>query len=171
MDLRCNGKTECEDGSDELSCKMLVPNIGYNKYLTPPPHENEKYTYVDFETRITETIFIDEDKKFMRLKKENARFWFNSYLTFQNLKNTTANVIQMNDRDNIWKPIFALRNSENIGKCQRTEERENFIATPTQSYILNGRSEHQNAFIFKVQIAKLNRLHFFIYIIELRSSI
>ena len=157
MDLRCNGKTECRDGSDEQSCKMLVPSIGYNKYLIPPPHKNEKFTYVGFKTRIIETIFIDENKKFMRLKKENVRFWYNSYLTFQNLKNTTINVIHINDRDNIWKPFFALRNSESLDKCKRTEESEIFIATPTQSYTLNQKDQHQNSFLFKVQLTKLDQ--------------
>ena len=154
MDLRCNGKTECRDGSDEHSCKMLVPSIGYNKYLIPPPQTNETFTYVDVKVRIIETVFIDEDKKFMRLKKENKRSWYNSYLTFQNLKNTTINVIQMNDRDNIWFPDFAVRNTENLGKCQRTEESEIFIATPTKGFILNRRDEYQNAFIFKVKRSK-----------------
>ena len=150
MDLRCNGKTECRDGSDEQLYKMLVPSIGYNKYLIPPPQKNEKLTYIDFKTRIIETIFIDEDKKFMRLKKENTRFSYNSYLTFQNLKNHTLNVIQINDRDNIWKPSFVGRNSENIEKCIRTDETDIFIATPTQNSVLNGKHEHQNAFIFRV---------------------
>ena len=87
----------------------------------------------------------------MRLKQENTRFWYNSYLTFQNLKNNTVNEIQMNDHDNLWKPNFALRNSENLGKCQRTQEREIFLATPTQKHVLNSKNEHRNAFIFKVQ--------------------
>ena len=154
MDLRCNGKTECRDGSDEQSCKMLVPSIGYNKYLIPPPQTNETFTYVDVKVRIIETVFIDEDKKFMRLKKENKRSWYNSYLTFQNLKNTTINVIQKNDKDNIWFPDFAVRNTENLGKCQRTEESEIFIATPTKGFILNRRDEYQNAFLFKVKLLK-----------------
>ena len=130
-----------------------MPSIGYNKYLVPPPQKNEKYTYVDFKTRIIETIFIDEDKKFMRLKKENVRSWYNSYLTFQNLKNNTLNVIQMNDRDNIWIPLFALRNSENHDKCKRTDEDDIFKATPTQNFVLNGKNEHLNAFIFQVKLA------------------
>ena len=154
MDLRCNGKTECRDGSDEHSCKMLVPSLGYNKYLIPPPQTNETFTYVDVKVRIIETVFIDEDKKFMRLKKENKRSWYNSYLTFQNLKNTTINVIQKNDKDNIWFPDFAVRNTENLGKCQRTEESEIFIATPTKGFILNRRDEYQNAFLFKVKLLK-----------------
>ena len=154
MDLRCNGKTECRDGSDEQLYKMLVPSIGYNKYLIPPPQKNEKLTYIDFKTRIIETIFIDEDQKFMRLKQENTRFWYNSYLTFQNLKNNTVNEIQINDHDNFWKPNFALRNSENLDKCQRTEERGIFLATPTQSYVLNRKDQHQNAYIFKVYLVR-----------------
>ena len=129
---------------------MLVPSIGYNKYLIPPPLQNEDFTFIDLIANVRETIYIDEDKKIMRLKKQNTRFWYNSYLTFQNLKNHTLNVIQINDRDNIWKPNFVGRNSENIEKSIRTDEADIFIATPTQNFVLNGKNEHQNAFLFKV---------------------
>ena len=37
MSLRCDGTTHCEDKSDEEDCQMIAPDIGYNKYLVPPP--------------------------------------------------------------------------------------------------------------------------------------
>ena len=129
----------------------MVQSIGYNKYLIPPPLQNENHTFIDFIANVRETIYIDEVQKIMRLKKQNTRFWYNSYLTFQNLKRDSKNLIQMNDKDDMWWPVFELINSENIEKCKRTEERETFTASPTQNYFLNGKNEVRNAFLFKVR--------------------
>ena len=132
---------------------MLVPNIGYNKYLIPPPRQNESHTFTDWVTNIRDTIYIDEVNKIMRLKKQNVRYWYNSYLTFQNLREDSNNLIQMNEKDNMWIPTLALINSESAEKCKRTEDREELIAFPTQTYVLNKKNQVKNAFIFKVRIA------------------
>ena len=130
---------------------MLVPDIGYNKYLIPPPLQNESHTFIDFITNVRETIYIDEVKKIMRLKTQNIKFWYNSHLTFQNLKRDSNNLIQMNDKDNMWTPFLELINSEK--KCTQTEERDKLIASSTQNYDLNGKNQVKNAFIFKVRIS------------------
>ena len=131
---------------------MLEPSIGHNKYLIPPPLPNDSLTFIDLVVNVRETIYIDEVKKFMRLKKQNTRFWYNGYLTFQNLRRDSNNSIQMNDKDNMWIPDFESINSESIEKCKRTEERETFTASPTQNYVFNGKNEPRNAFLFKVSV-------------------
>ena len=37
MSLKCDASVDCEDGSDEKDCKIIVPDIGYQKHLTPVP--------------------------------------------------------------------------------------------------------------------------------------
>ena len=43
IDERCDGNTDCKDMTDEIECKVIQMDSGYNKLLTPPPGEdNEK---------------------------------------------------------------------------------------------------------------------------------
>ena len=43
IDGRCNGVINCKDKTDEMECRVVQIDSGYNKLLTPPPGEgNEK---------------------------------------------------------------------------------------------------------------------------------
>ena len=131
---------------------MLVPSIGYNKHLIPPPIGDDSYTWIEFSTNIRETILIDEVKKIMLLKKQNVKEWFNAYLTFQNLKENATNPIYTDDRNNMWTPNYNSINSENIFKCSRTDEAEILKAVPDndKKHSWTSKTQHRNAFLFKV---------------------
>ena len=101
-----------------------------------------------------ETIYIDEDKKFMRLKRQNTKKWFNSYLTFQHLKgNTSRNHVNQDDRDNMWLPIYNEINAQDKTKIVLFAEEEIFKIVPltNNNFILNSKTDHNNARLFKVR--------------------
>ena len=61
---------------------------GHNKNLVPPPLDNEENFIVDVVMDVTRILFIDEIEKFMRFSYFFQKQWYNSYITFQNLKRT-----------------------------------------------------------------------------------
>ena len=100
-----------------------------------------------------ETIYIDEDKKFMRLKRQNTKKWFNSYLTFQHLKeNFAENLVNQDDRNNMWLPIYDEVNAQDKSKIVLFAEEEIFKIIPqaNNNFILNSKTDHNNARLFKV---------------------
>ena len=101
-----------------------------------------------------ETIYIDEDKKFMRLKRQNTKKWFNSYLIFQHLKdNSSRNDVNQDDRENMWLPMYDEINAQDKSKIVLFEYEEIFKIVPqtNNNFILNSKTNHNNARLFKVR--------------------
>ena len=63
MALRCNGKLDCSDGTDELECDMVIRNIGYNKLLVPSG---------EHETFIINVSVIVREVTFLIVKRGNG---------------------------------------------------------------------------------------------------
>ena len=90
----------------------------------------------------------------MRLKRQNTKKWFNSYLTFQHLKeNSSRNLVNKDDRDNMWLPIYDEINAQDKTKIVLFAEEEIFKIVPlsNNNFILNSKTDHNNARLFKVR--------------------
>ena len=90
----------------------------------------------------------------MRLKEQNTKEWFNSYLTFQHIKeNSSRNLVPQNDRDNMWLPIYSDINLYNNmpRKIRSPGEVLRIIPKPFFNFIRNSKTDHNNARLFQVR--------------------
>ena len=95
----------------------------------------------------------------MHLKEQNTKEWFNPYLTFQHVKkNSSRNIVNQEDRDNMWLPLYNNVNSHSkpfkLGTCStETDDTLKIIPQPNFNFILNSKTDHNNDRLFEVDIA------------------
>ena len=155
--FRCDSMLNCKDGSDEQDCHRVLPNIGYNKLLNPPPLPGDEYFYINVSLDYREILYIDEEEGFVRITHSLQKDWYDSLLTYQNLKKHQPNLISEADKNLIWTPWVTFKNIENKDKTKRTDEPEVFKVVPNKNfhYKHNTKTDNFNAFLFEVLPYKL----------------
>ena len=131
-----------------------MPNIGYNKLLPPPPLTGDEYFYINVSFDIQQILYIDEEENFIRITHTLQKEWYDSLLTYKNLKKNKINLISQDDEKMIWYPWVTSKNIENNKKYQRTDEAGIFQIVPNQEFHFthNSKTINQNAFLFEVEI-------------------
>ena len=139
----------CKDGSDEQVCHKVMPNIGYNKLLTPPPLQGDQFFYVNVSLDFKHILYIHEEKHYIRIAYSIQKDWYDSFLTFQNLKEDKANPISQDDKNMIWWPWLTIKNVVDTSK--RTDETEILKVVPNQEFHFkhNSIEDYQNALLFE----------------------
>ena len=100
---------------------------------------------------ILRVIYIEEIEKYIKATYVYKKSWYNSYLTFQNLKKDDRNLLFTEDRENIWIPWTPSQNIENKLKSIQTEAKDFIRVLPNQkfAYTHNSKVYPKNAFLFK----------------------
>ena len=142
---------QCKDGSDEQECRRVVPNIGYNKLLTPPPLPGDQYLHVNVSLDFRQILYIDEEENFLRITHSLEKDWYDSLLTYQNLKKDRVNLISKHDKNMIWTPWITYNNVENAAKSKRTGKAEILKVVPNEKFQFkhNSKTDNQNALLFE----------------------
>ena len=151
MTDRCNGKRDCADETDEDECKAFVQSLGYNRFIVPPPTENETKHVVYYSFKIQDIIEINEKDGFLRCKILLKREWFDRKVTFQNLKNNTgSNIIDPEGQNLLWTPWTLFNNIADRSMYAQTDREQEWkvIPNPNGSFVHADNSFLHNTYLF-----------------------
>ena len=128
MKQRCDQIPNCEDGSDEAKCKLIVFSKGYNRDV--PPFTITNYDPVEIapvEVNVSIYIFnvtgMDEVENTIALKFQIKLEWFDHRLTFNDLKphRPFLNKLKKADIEKIWLPLITYQNTEQFQTTRQDE--------------------------------------------------
>ena len=134
MAVRCDGRKDCADGSDEADCQAFVPSLGYNKFLVPPPINGDQKLRVNLSIAIFNIVEINELKDSIQIKMKITRSWFDSQLTYQNLLRHRTNSLSPKDIDRVWIPSNPFENIVHMDKMIKTDQRDLLLIVPSSDF-------------------------------------
>ena len=148
------------DKSDEKHCRLIIPDIGYDKSRTPPHMPGDNYLYVNYSYNIERILYIDEEHNFITITVNVQKEWYDTSLTFQNLKMDKDNLVLQEDKDTIWIPLAAEMNVRNTDMLKRANDEEIFKVVPNHEFEFqhNSKTNYQNGLIFEELINYTLRL-------------
>ena len=107
--------------------------------------------YINVSYDFKDILYIDEVEDFIRVTYTIQKEWYNSLLTFQNLKETSENLIYQDDKDIIWTPWIDANNVESLDKEKRANSKEIYKVVPNEDFNFkhNSKTNYQNALLFE----------------------
>jgi len=117
MDDRCDGKTDCQDKSDEEECRVVEMSQSYNKYLSPlPPNaEGEDPGKLPIYSSMAVHLLSSFDSITGSYRAEFTLElkWYDDRLSFNNLRSSPkVNQIQPEEEARLWFPAFVFENTK-----------------------------------------------------------
>ena len=109
---RCDGVADCDDLSDEKSCRLVyVDPEKYLKDKTPP--SGTATLPVEVSSQVWAILKIQEVDQITKIQFELSLKWFDARLQYYNLKNyENMNALTYNEKQKLWVPSIIFQNTE-----------------------------------------------------------
>ena len=110
--LRCDGKTDCKDFTDEIDCRVVEIDSSYNKFLSPPVEEGHSKLSVLTSVSLHSVSSLDPILASYEAEFTVTLKWRDERLRFNNLRaESNMNSIRPAETDQIWFPEFYFDNT------------------------------------------------------------
>ena len=124
--VRCDGKFDCSDHSDELTCIFIELSPNYQK-LTLPLDANDKLK-LQFSISIHNVIDIDNARETFKLKFAIETNWVDDRMFYYNLQPKEDNVIAFENWEKMWIPHYKFGNTENDIRTTNLGEKDSSVS-------------------------------------------
>ena len=89
LELKCDGRNDCKDKSDEEDCKTVKFPGGYRKELAPQSSQGSKLA-VNVSLSIDGFLEVNEVEQYIKIQFTLTNTWFDNRLTYLNLQNNSV---------------------------------------------------------------------------------
>ena len=110
--MRCDGKVDCEDESDELECRLVEESKTYKRHLPPSPKHNKTKLEVNMSIEVINLGGIDEIGSTVDFQFILYMTWFEERLSFLNLKESGTNHVERHEMESLWIPKIVFYNTK-----------------------------------------------------------
>ena len=119
MEERCNQMPNCKDKSDEMDCRILVLERGYNQRVPPvgTTTSGDVTTLKPVEVKVSLTLFkvvaIEEEDHSIQLQFQITLEWKENRATYHNLKSESyLNALSTEEINTLWLPLVIYLNTD-----------------------------------------------------------
>ena len=116
LEERCNQIKNCEDGSDEKDCQLLILKDGYNKNVPPiivTTDFNLIPTPVSISIVLMKIVAMEETQHSIDFQFEIILKWKDNRAIYQNLKkDKNLNALVQDDIYSLWLPYVIYENTD-----------------------------------------------------------
>ena len=150
MDLRCDGRTDCSDNSDEIQCDVLKILPSYSRDISPPEPNDKGKLDIQVDVTIKNIVKIDEVDKLFHVSFGLDVSWFDSRLQFNNLKpGKNLNVLTPAQVNQIWTPEIIFLNTVDESHTNLDDASIRVDLNKNNSFEVAPMTSSQNVYHFK----------------------